>query len=452
MNKLLLANWALRFMLFALFASWLILFIVNPVKMYPDSYGYFENAKNLFDPAQTMTRPILYSIFIRIIMGLHLKASIVSYLLNCASLLYLMRMAAGKGPLFSIQNTIVLVCLFMLTGIWSYCGTYLTESILPAVESWIFILLVKIFLPAEKIPVAGIIGYSVLIFLLATTLKPWIMVAVLMIGALLLLASFSVSAFREKRRPALLFFAVSILLFMAGLSYNRSKSFEKANMVVFMAGSGYEGRLEQRLTEGGGPGGDSSRFMADVLADIRLINTKFGRDPFQAVQTTELKVLNFQDKNNAPNIDRAFHVMYMEHFRDAFGLVGLAFERYISRLRLGTSCFEIAYGPELPGIRKLGFIFIILLLGMTILRWPRHDKPLAIFMGIILLAGVLYGLLLSLPVAEELQRTVLPAPLFEVLALAYILFGTTGRGVSAISPSSYSPSPRESLLQGPGLP
>ncbi len=403
--------------------------------MYPDSYGYIDNSKILFDHAQSMTRPVLYPLFVRVTMDLHLKASIVSYLLNCASLFYLLKTTTGKRPLFSTQNTIVLICVLMLTGIWSYCGTYLTESILFAVELWIFILLVKILFPVSKISSSIIIAYSLLICLLAATLKPWIMVAVLMISALLLLASIILSSFKQKRRPALLFFLVSIILFIAGLGYNRSKSFEKANLVVFMAGSGYEERLAQRLAEGGGPNNESSRFIADVLTDIRLINTKFGRDPFRAVQTTELKVLNFQDKNNAPNIDRAFHVMYMEHFHDAFGLVGLAFERYISRLRLGTSCFEIAYGPELPGIRKLGFVFIIVLLGFAIFRWPRHDKPLAIFTGIMLLVGVLYGLLLSLPVADELQRTVLPAPLFEVLALVYTLFRVKDRGATGLSTS-----------------
>ncbi len=140
----------LQVILFLLFASWLVLFIVNPVRMAPDSYGYIADAKNLFDPAYQTMRPVLFPFFLGVLNSVNLKMSIIAYLLNCASLLYLVKMASGSGPLFSRRNTIILICFFMLTGIWSYCGIYLTESILFLVELWIFVFLFKIIFPVRK--------------------------------------------------------------------------------------------------------------------------------------------------------------------------------------------------------------------------------------------------------------------------------------------------------------
>src|ERR1700754_1462620 len=91
----------LQAILFLLFASWLILFIVNPVRMAPDSYGYIADSKGLFDPSYQTMRPVLFPFFLLILNSLHLKMSIVAYLLNCASLLCLVKTASGKQPLFS---------------------------------------------------------------------------------------------------------------------------------------------------------------------------------------------------------------------------------------------------------------------------------------------------------------------------------------------------------------
>ena len=156
------------------------MFIVTPVRICPDSYGYFADADHLFEPGYQTIRPVLFPLFLRVLYNTPLKMSVVAYLLNCASLLSMVKLAGGKArPLFSQRNTIVLISFLMLIGIWSYCGTYLTESILFAVQIWIFIFLYKIVFPIKTPNVLATIGYALAICLLATTLKPWIMIMVL---------------------------------------------------------------------------------------------------------------------------------------------------------------------------------------------------------------------------------------------------------------------------------
>lgn len=411
---------SLHVILFLLFSGWLVLFIVSPVKMAPDSYGYFNDSTHLFDPGFHTMRPVLYPLFLRIFSAVPVKMSIVAYLLNCASLLYLVKLSAGTQGLFSRRNTIVLIAFFMLVGIWSYCGTYLTESILFAVVLWIFVFLLKIFFPAKKQPIWMIVLYAMLVCLLATTLKPWIMIMILLSSALLFLAGLTLRSFRSKLPYAAILFVVSVSIFILTLSYNRSKSQEKANMVVLMISSGYEGRLRERLAWD-----KDSVLLAATLADIGLINHKYNKNPWDASKTNELKLLNFLDKKYAPGIDSAFQTMYFHRFSDVMGLVGLAFERHISQLRFDTSCFEIAYGPEIPGLLHTSVIIIVIFsVGMIIYKKPRRDpskKELYIFISAILLAGILFSLFLALAGADELPRTVLPAALFQVLALAWIV-------------------------------
>jgi hypothetical protein len=430
----------LQVVLFLLFASWLVLFIINPVRMAPDSYGYIADSKNLFDPYYRTMRPALFPFFLRILNSVHLKMSIIAYLLNCASLLYLVKMAGGGQPLFSRRNTIVLICFFMLTGIWSYSGIYLTESILFSVELWIFVLLLKIIFPVQKANPLIPILYSLIICLLATTLKPWIMIMILLSSAFLFLASLVLRPFRSKIRPSFILLVVSVVSFIVGLGYNRSKSQEKANMVVLMISSGNEGALKERLTSDKSLSDESSEFITAIVSDIELINSKYKKNPWVASTTTELKVLNISDKKYAPLIDKAFRIMYFQRFRDVLGLILLSFERHISQLRFDTSCFEIAYGPELPGLRTsaviiiCSFIFLLTMYQSTrpdpsgigkvglqpIRQFLKENKQLSIFIGIILLAGIIFSLLLTLAGADELQRTVLPAALFQLFALAWL--------------------------------
>ncbi|HEY4286977.1 MAG TPA: hypothetical protein VGN00_07750 [Puia sp.] len=68
----------LQGILFLLFTSWLVLFIINPVRMAPDSYGYIADSKNLFDPSYQTMRPVLFPFFLLILNGLHLKMSITA--------------------------------------------------------------------------------------------------------------------------------------------------------------------------------------------------------------------------------------------------------------------------------------------------------------------------------------------------------------------------------------
>ena len=430
----------LQVFLLLLFSGWLVLFIIDPVRMFPDSYGYIADSKNLFDPVYQTMRPFLFPFFLRILNGLHLKMSIIAYLVNCAGLLYLVKMASGKQPLFSQRNTIVLICFFMLTGIWSYSGTYLTESIIFSVELWIFVLLLKIIFPARKKGPLITILYSLIICLLATTLKPWIMIMVLLSSAFLFLASLIIRTFRSKMLSSFILLAVSVVSFIVSLGYNRSKSQEKANMVVLMISSGNEGELKERLANDKSLSNESSELITAIISDIELINNKYKKNPWVASATTELKVLNISDKRYAPSIDKAFRIMYFERFRDVFGLILLSFERHISQLRFDTSCFGIAYGPELPGLRTSSVIIILsfsLLLitfqstrpdssgtgkaGLKpIWQFLKNNKQLSIFAGIILLAGIIFSLLLTLAGADELNRTVLPAALFQLFALAWL--------------------------------
>lgn len=212
-------------------------------------------------------------------------------------------------------------------------------------------------------------------------------------------------------------------------------------MVVLMISSGNEGELKDRLANDKSLSTESSAFITQLLSDIELINHKSRQNPWAASATTDLKILNISDKRYAPSIDKAFRIMYFQRFKDVFGLIQLAFQRHIAQLRFDTSCFEIAYGPELPGLRTSAVIIIVsfallLIIYQSTRRDPsglgkvglkpirqflKKNKQLSIFTGIILLAGVILSLLLSLAGADELQRTVLPAALFQLFALAWLI-------------------------------
>jgi len=432
---------SLQAILFLLFCGWLYLFIVTPVRMCPDSYGYFADAEHLFEPGYQTIRPVLFPLFLRVLHNTPLKMSIVAYLVNCASLLYLVELASGKNRLFSRRNTIVMISFLMLVGIWSYCGTYLTESILLAVQIWIFVFLYKIIFPVKAPNVLVTIGYAMAICVLATTLKPWIMLMVLLTSVFLCIASLAIRSFRPKMLSSFVLLIVAVLSFVVGMRYNRSKSFEKANMVVFMAGSGFEGTLKERITGDKSLRKEDSIFLAAVLSDIELILHKYEQNPWEASKANELRVLNVLDPRYEAGITKAYRVMYFQRFRDLMGLVGLSLERHFSDLRLDTSCFEIAYGPELPGLRNLS---IILIVGFAVLllvyqstrtdpatgrkiglrpikNYLRENIQLSIFIGVILLSGIIFSLLLALAGAFELKRTNLPAAICQAIAVAWIV-------------------------------
>ncbi len=417
----------LQLILAVLFASWLILLYSSPVRLAPDSYGYLADAKNLTEPGYVTIRPILYPAYLRLMGNPGPGLSVISFLLNSASLLYLLYNSKGKTFLFSGRKTMVLICYFLMTGIWSYCGTCLTESILFAVEVWIFALITKIIFPPGRQHILVTVLYSILVSVLAITLKPWIMLMVLAVSVLLFLASLFLHSFRAHRRSSFILLAVSVLIFILTLPYNRSKSAESANKVVLMISSGNEADLKERWRENKDLSLDSTGFIPSLLADIELINGKYKGNPWNASASNELKLLNILDKKQAPLIDKAFHLIYFEHVKNTLGLVFLAFRRYISELRLGLGCLDIAYGPELPGLRSFAIpailIFSLLLIVYGVVRRDAVEKDLTIFTGIVLLAAVGFGLFLCLAGADELQRNVLPAVLFELFALTYIMAG-----------------------------
>lgn len=266
------------------------------------------------------------------------------------------------------------------------------------------------------------------------------MIMVLLSSAFLFLASLIIRAFRSKRLSSFILLAVSVVSFIVSLGYNRSKSQEKANMVVLMISSGNESELKERLANDKNLSNESSELITAIISDIELINNKYKKNPWVASATTELKVLNISDKRYAPSIDKGFRIMYFERFSDIFGLILLSFERHISQLRFDTSCFEIAYGPELPGLRTssviiiLSFSLLLIIYQSTrpdpsgtgkvglkpIWQFLKNNKQLSIFTGIILLAGIIFSLLLTLAGADELKRTVLPAALFQLFTLAWL--------------------------------
>ena len=434
---------SLQALLFLLFSGWIYLLVVTPVRMCPDSYGYFADADHLFEPGYQTIRPVLFPLFLRVLHNTPLKMSIVAYLLNCASLLYMVKLAGGKNRLFSQRNTIVLISFLMLIGVWSYCGTYLTESILFAVQIWIFIFLYKIVFPVKTPNVLATIGYALAICLLATTLKPWIMIMVLLTAVFLCIASLAIRSFRSKMVSSFILLVVAIVSFGVSMEYNRSKSYEKPNIVVFIAGSGFEHTLQERLTSDNSLSKEDSSFLAAVLSDIEVILYKYDKNPWDASKANELRVLNVLDKRYGPGIDKAYRLMYFQRFRDFMGLVGLALERHISDLRLDTSCFEIAYGPELPGLRNLS---VILIVGFAVLlqawkstrpdlstgrkaglrpikNYLKENIQLSVFIGVILLSGIVFSLLLTLAGAFELKRTNLPAAICQVIAIAWLVVG-----------------------------
>src|SRR5579872_6271226 len=166
-----------------LFIAWLVLFCIKPVVFTPDSTTYQSTAAHLTDP--TSLRPILFPLLLRITNVLHLKQGIVCYLVDLFSLGCMLVFWSPRKKSLSRTNIAIMVGFLLLPAIWSYCNTCLTESILPAVEAWIMILMVRLFFPNSKTSLAQAILCSVGIALLATLLKPWIMLYILGCSGLL---------------------------------------------------------------------------------------------------------------------------------------------------------------------------------------------------------------------------------------------------------------------------
>jgi hypothetical protein len=417
-----------------LFISWLILFCVKPVTFLPDSDGYLATANHLSD--NSTSRPLLFPLLLRITNTLHLKQSIVCYFINILSLLSFFWFCAPRKKLFSVTNTGILIGFLLLPAIWSYCGACLTESILFAVELWIVIFLSLLFFPKRQTSLALVILYSVAIALLAILLKPWIMLYVVGCSVLFAVIACFGKAFRTARIPAIVLFIVTTGAFVFSYRYNMSKSSSSANIVYLLANSDKEDDLKARLQEAKDPTNEEARFISRVIDDIQLLKDKYNSDPLIAPME-ELKVLKVNDKAYADTINRAFKIAYFERKKDVINLMGLSVERYVQDTQLGLTCLDICYGPSITMLKKNGVYFAIALTGLTLIYWfirkrrqtaPSFKRPLSaigkqllIFVGILLFTSIFFALFLSISGGIELRRTVLPAVLFQLAALSYLM-------------------------------
>lgn len=430
---------ALRLISIVLCISWLVLFCIKPVVFYPDSETYQATAAHLTDSASI--RPILFPLLLRITAALHLKLSVVCFLIDVLSLVCFLRFCAPRSKSSGRARPGILIAFLLLPAIWSYCGTCLTESILPAVEIWITILMLRLFFSDGNTSVASAIGLSVLIALLAILLKPWIMLYVLGCSALILMLGWCTRLFRSVIASALILFLVSAGAFVFSYRYNISKSPSSANIGFLIVSSGKVEDLKARWKDEKDTASEKARFISSLIDDINLINTKYNSDPYDA-PVKDLKVLKVTERSYVDTVNKAFRVAYLERGQDIVGLMRLSVHKYIKDIHLGLDCLDKLYGPSLPLLPKAGVYCVILLAALVLIfrvvRWrsgnaPSWDDPSAIpaipdirkkqlvFVGILLFCSFFFALFLCIAGGVELPRTVLPAVLFQLLAVAYLI-------------------------------
>jgi hypothetical protein len=322
-----------------------------------------------------------------------------------------------------------------LTGIWSYAGTCLTESILPSVMLWIFISYVNIVMKDGQVwwkVLINAVGMS----LLGILLKPWIMVTVVMASVFLWLGTLVWPALRTRKWSILLLMTINLISFAAALSYSRQKSAENANIALLIISSGNEPVLEKRLQTDKGLTPDSAHFIQNLLKDINTVNQQFKGNIWEASWSGKLTILNINDPKQKDSIRKAFGLMYFKRPSDFSGLLYLSFYRYISEMELGLKCLDISYGPQIPLLAGLAnpFWLIVGLISLIWIwragrnegsfiprmrRWLFKDKVLWIFTCSLVLSGIFSCLLLCIAGGDELRRTVLPPVLFQLFTLVY---------------------------------
>jgi hypothetical protein len=417
-----------------LFISWLILFCIKPVTLLPDSDGYLATADHLSD--NSTSRPLLFPLLLRITNTLHLKQSIVCYLIQILSLACFFWFCGPRKKLFSSTNFGILTGFLLLPAIWGYCGACLTESILFAIEIWIVIFLSLLFFPKRHTSLALAILYSVAIGLLAILLKPWIMLYVVGCSVLFAAIAWLGKAFRSARTSALVLFIVTMGVFVFSYRYNMSKSSSSANIVYLLANSDKVNDLKARLHEVTDTTSEEARFLSRVIEDIQVLQTKYNSDPLIAPME-ELKVLKVNDKAYVDTINKAFRIAYFKRKTDVINLMGLSVERYVQDTQLGLSCLDICYGPYITILKKNGVYFAIAFSGLIFIYWlirkrrgtaPTFKRPLSaigkqllIFVGVLLFTSIFFALFLSISGGIELRRTVLPAVLFQLAAICYLI-------------------------------
>jgi len=323
-----------------------------------------------------------------------------------------------------------------LPTIWSYCSACLTESILFAVEIWIVIFLSLLFFPKRQLSLISAILYSVAIGLLAILLKPWIMIYVVGCSVLFAVIACFFKSFRAARMPALVLLIVTIGAFAFSYRYNMRKSSSSANIGYLLTNSDKVDDLKTRLQEAKDITGDEARFIGLMIDDIQLLKEKYNSDPCIAPME-ELKVLKVNDKAYTDTLNKAFRIAYFERKKDMIGLMGLSVERYVQDTQLGLTCLDICYGPAITILKKNGVYFAIALTALTLIYWfirkrrksaPAIKRPLSptgkqllIFVGILLFTSIFFALFLCISGGIELRRTVLPAVLFQLAAISYLV-------------------------------
>jgi len=417
-----------------LFVSWLILLCIKPVNFFPDSDGYLATADHLGDTSSG--RPVLFPLLLLITNKLHLKLSIVCYFIQILSLVCFFWFCGPRKKLLSLTNIVVLIGFLLLPAIWSYCGACLTESILFAVEIWIVIFLSLLFFPRRQTSLASAILYSVAIALLAILLKPWIMLYVVGCSVLFALIAWFGKAFRAARVPALVLFIVTIGAFVFSYRYNMSKSSSSANIGYLLTNSDKVNDLKARLQEAKDTTSEEARFISRMIDDIQLLQAKYNSDPCIAPME-ELKVLKVTDKAYVDTLNKAFRIAYFERKKDVINLMGLSVKRYMQDTQFGLYCLDFCYGPSIKILKKNGVYFAIALSGLSLIYWiilrfrkkaPSFRRPLSatgkqllIFVGVLLVTSIFFALFLSISGGIELSRTVLPAVLFQLAAISYLI-------------------------------
>ncbi|HEX3934170.1 MAG TPA: hypothetical protein VHW43_05790, partial [Puia sp.] len=187
-----------------LFFAWFLFLSFSPVASHPDSLSYQLDADHFTDPMWGGMRPPLFPLFLRLTDILGIKLSIATFLVNVASLVCFVLVAGYRQPLFSRRNSLLLTGFFVLPALWSFSGATLTESILPAVEASIFILMIKLYFPRNEVSVGRMVLYALGACLLSILLKPWIMFFTIVSACLLLVSGVLFRAVRFVRLPSLI--------------------------------------------------------------------------------------------------------------------------------------------------------------------------------------------------------------------------------------------------------
>jgi hypothetical protein len=429
-----------------LFLAWFLFLCFSPVAPHPDSLSYQLDADHFMDPNWGGMRPPLFPLFLHLTDILGIKLSLAAFLVNVASLVCFVLVAGYRQPLFSRRNSLLLTGFFLLPALWSFSGAKLTESVIPAVEAWIVILLIKLYFPRGEVSVGRMVLYALGACVLSILLKPWIMFFTVVSACLLLVAGVLFRSVRSVRLPSLILLLVAGLSYAQTFKYSMSKSPMSGNMVLLLCSDpGRSAELRARAGMQADTGSETATMFRTAAADIDLTNNKYHGDPFQ-VPPAEMQLLRFTDPNYNDRIKQAFMKVYFSRIGDMWGLAKLGLMRYIGSIGLGWSCLQNAgdvYGPNRPWFKWASLISVLLLITagvFYVIEWRREnavrpaDPRSGIFALCLFLSGVLFALFLCLTGGMELARTVMPAIFLQVLAGAFYFISRFPEPAAVASP------------------